>query len=131
MNFIFKDFYKSLFGKHSPQANPGKFFMSNVASGAAAGATGMLVVYPLDYLRTRVGVDVGVCKNTREFTGHVDCFKKTLESDGIRGFYRGMGISISGVILYRAAYFGCFDTGKSMLFSDPREANVLSMWMFA
>lgn len=33
--------------------------MANLASGGAAGATSLCVVYPLDFARTRLGVDVG------------------------------------------------------------------------
>lgn len=33
--------------------------------------------------------------------------------------------------MYRAAYFGMFDTGKAVLFEDPRKANIFVMWAFA
>lgn len=33
--------------------------MANLASGGAAGATSLRVVYPLDFARTRLGVDIG------------------------------------------------------------------------
>lgn len=33
--------------------------------------------------------------------------------------------------MYRAAYFGMFDTGKAMIFEDPRKANIFAMWAFA
>jgi solute carrier family 25 (adenine nucleotide translocator) protein 4/5/6/31 len=33
--------------------------------------------------------------------------------------------------MYRAAYFGMFDTGKTLLFEDPRKANIFAMWGFA
>ena len=36
-----------------------KFFLMNLASGGAAGATSLTVVYPLDFARTRLAADVG------------------------------------------------------------------------
>lgn len=33
--------------------------MANLASGGAAGATSLCVVYPLDFARTRLGADIG------------------------------------------------------------------------
>jgi solute carrier family 25 (mitochondrial adenine nucleotide translocator), member 4/5/6/31 len=30
--------------------------------------------------------------------------------------YRGLGVTVQGIIIYRAAYFGFFDTAKGMLF---------------
>ena len=45
----------------------------------------------------------------------IDCVAKIAKSDGVRGLYRGLGISIAGIIPYRASYFGLFDTGKKKL----------------
>ena len=46
-----------------------KFFAGNLASGGAAGATSLLIVYPLDFARTRLGADVGKSAADREFKG--------------------------------------------------------------
>lgn len=100
-------------------------------SGGAAGATSLAWVYPFDFVRLRMAADVGVCNDTRQFTGMADCFKKTMEAGGVQGLYRGFSLSIAGIVAYRGLYFGLFDTGKSFLFPDPKRANVLSMWMFA
>lgn len=40
---------------------------------------------------------------------------KVVKSDGVAGLYRGLTISIIGIIPYRAAYFGLYDTGKKKL----------------
>jgi solute carrier family 25 (adenine nucleotide translocator) protein 4/5/6/31 len=101
-----------------------------MASGGAAGATSLMFVYPLDFGRTRLAVDVGSGKS-REFTGLMDCLTKTYKSDGIYGLYRGFGISVLGIIFYRASYFGMFDTGKVLLFADSKKTNFFVMWAFA
>lgn len=36
-----------------------KWFLMNLASGGAAGATSLCVVYPLDFARTRLAADIG------------------------------------------------------------------------
>ena len=74
LNFAFKDFYKTIFNPYNPKDNPGKFFIGNCASGGAAGATSLTVVYPLDFARTRLAADVGQGGN-REFNGLVDCLQ--------------------------------------------------------
>jgi len=104
--------------------------MGNMASGGAAGATSLLFVYPLDFTRTRLAADVGK-GGAREFTGLIDCIAKIFKSDGINGLYRGFGISVVGIIFYRAAYFGCFDTGKVFFFTDYKKANIFAVWFFA
>jgi len=72
MNFAFKDTYKKYLNPYNPKNEPFKFFLGNMASGGAAGATSLTFVYPLDFGRTRLAADVGK-KADREFTGLVDC----------------------------------------------------------
>jgi solute carrier family 25 (adenine nucleotide translocator) protein 4/5/6/31 len=114
LNFMFKEQYKRLFDvpKTAPFWNR---LYSNVASGGAAGATSLLVVYPLDFARTRLAVDVGTGKE-REFTGVVDCIMKTAKKSGWfkGGVYNGFVVSCVGIIVYRGAYFGLYDTVSTM-----------------
>lgn len=107
-----------------------RYFLGNLGSGGAAGATSLCFVYPLDYARTRLGADVGATAAERQYTGLVDCLKKTVKSDGIVGLYRGFSVSVQGIIIYRAAYFGCFDTAKGML-PDPKNTSILVTWAIA
>jgi solute carrier family 25 (adenine nucleotide translocator) protein 4/5/6/31 len=72
LNFAFKDKYKKLFVRHDPKKDFWKFFVGNLASGGAAGATSLLFVYPLDFARTRLAADVG-SKANRQFTGLGNC----------------------------------------------------------
>jgi len=130
MNFAFKDTYKAMFGGYNPKTQPGMFFLANMASGGAAGATYLTVVYPLDFARTRLAADVGSGKE-REFTGLIDCLKKSHAKDGMAGLYRGFGISVVGIIAYRASYFGAFDTGKELLFADYKQAYFLQKFLYA
>lgn len=115
LNFAFKDYYKQLFGGHNPDTDFWKFFAGNVAAGGAAGATSLCFVYSLDMARTRLAADVGKGPADRQFAGLGDCLTKLYKADGFRGLYRGFGISVAGIIPYRAAYFGLFDTGKKKL----------------
>lgn len=133
LNFAFKDTYKKYLNPYNPKKEPFKFFMGNMASGGAAGATSLMFVYPLDFARTRLAADVGKGGKTgeREFNGLIDCLSKILKSDGAAGLYRGFGISVIGIIAYRASYFGMFDTGKAFMFPDAKKANFFAMWAFA
>jgi len=94
--------------------------MGNMASGGAAGATSLLVVYPLDFARTRLGMDVGAKGGEREFTGTIDCILKTAKQSGWGkgGVYNGFVVSCVGIVLYRGAYFGIYDTVSGELGRD-------------
>jgi len=120
LNFAFKDKYKQVFlGGVDKNTQFTRYFIGNLASGGAAGATGLCFVYPLDFARTRLAADVGKAGAEREFSGLGNCLTKIFKSDGIVGLYRGFGVSVQGIIIYRAAYFGFFDTAKGML-PDPK-----------
>lgn len=122
LNFAFKDVYKQIFlGGVDQKTQFWRYFFGNLGSGGAAGATSLCFVYPLDYARTRLGADVGKGTADRQYTGLVDCIKKTVKSDGIIGLYRGFNVSVQGIIIYRAAYFGCYDTARGSL-PDPKNS---------
>jgi solute carrier family 25 (adenine nucleotide translocator) protein 4/5/6/31 len=131
LNFAFKDKYKQVFlGGVNKHEQFMRYFLGNLASGGAAGATSLCFVYPLDFARTRLAADVGKAGATREFSGLGNCLSKIYKSDGLVGLYRGFGVSVQGIIIYRAAYFGFFDTAKGML-PDPKNTPFLISWAIA
>jgi len=131
LNFAFKDTYKRWFMGGVSKDQFWRFFIGNLASGGAAGATGLCFVYPLDFARTRLAADVGKGPESREFKGLSDCLIKILKSDGPVGLYRGFMVSVQGIIIYRAAYFGVFDTTKSLIAKDPKTVNFFVAWAIA
>ncbi|XP_054681277.1 ADP/ATP translocase 4 [Grus americana] len=113
LNFAFKDKYKQIFmSKVDKEKQFWKWFLANLASGGAAGATSLCVVYPLDFARTRLAADTGKGAAERQFQGLSDCIIKIAKADGLPGLYQGFGVSVQGIIVYRASYFGCYDTIK-------------------
>lgn len=131
LNFAFKDTYKKIFlSGVDKKTQFGRYFLGNLASGGAAGATGLCFVYPLDFARTRLAADVGKDAGSREFTGLGNCIATIAKRDGVRGLYQGFGVSIQGIIVYRAAYFGTYDTAKGML-PDPKNTPIVISWLIA
>ena len=53
-NFAFKDTIKKAAFKTPKDAPPSLKLATNIASGGAAGTISLLLVYPLDYARTRL-----------------------------------------------------------------------------
>ncbi|KAH0895897.1 hypothetical protein HID58_045465, partial [Brassica napus] len=130
-NFAFKGYFKTLLGYSKERDGYFKWFAGNVASGSAAGATTSLFLYHLDYARTRLGTDAkeSSVNGKRQFRGMVDVYRKTLSSDGVRGLYRGFGVSIVGITLYRAMYFGMYDTIKPIVLVGSLEGNFLASFL--
>ncbi|XP_066959340.1 ADP/ATP translocase 3 [Macrobrachium rosenbergii] len=129
LNFAFKDKYKQIFlGGVDKKTQFWRFFVGNLASGGAAGATSLCFVYPLDFARTRLAADIGKGPEQREFKGLGDCLVKIAKADGPIGLYRGFGVSVQGIIIYRAAFFGLYDTAKGMM---PGNVGIFISWAIA
>ncbi|XP_063306622.1 ADP/ATP translocase 2-like [Pelobates fuscus] len=124
LNFAFK--YKQIFLDNVDKRTQfWRYFAGILASGGAAGATS-----PLDFARTRLAADLGKAGADREFKGLGDCLVKISKSDGIKSLYQGFNVSVQGIIIYRAAYFGIYDTAKGML-PDPKNTHIIISWMIA
>jgi len=134
LNFAFKDHFKKMFGYKKDKDGYWKWFAGNLASGGAAGATSLLFVYSLDYARTRLANDAKAAKKggERQFNGLVDVYRKTIQSDGIAGLYRGFNISCVGIIVYRGLYFRLYDSLKPVVLvgslADNFAASFLLGW---
>ncbi|XP_049671531.1 LOW QUALITY PROTEIN: ADP/ATP translocase 4 [Accipiter gentilis] len=121
LNFAFQDKYKQIFmSKVDEEKQFWKWFLAKLASGGAAGATSMCVVYPLDFTRTNLAAGIGKGAAERQFQGLGDCIIKIAKADRLTGLYQGFGVSIKGIIVYRASHFGCYDTTQGLL-PNPKQ----------
>merc|ERR1719282_2128583 len=109
-NLAFKDNIKRMFPKYNKETDFGKFAASQIASGAAAGGATNTIVYPLIYVRTILGADLG---KEKKYNGMLDCLKKTVQNNGFLSLYNGIGPSSIGIVVYRGAQFGLQDILKA------------------
>lgn len=126
LNFSFKGKIKTIpqLAKNKSDSQ-GTKLVKNVFAGGMAGGGSLVVVYSLDYARTRLANDMkqvdkkpGAAAAEREFSGLWDVYVKTFNADGIRGLYRGFNISFVGIFVYRGLYFGLYDTVMPNLPND-------------
>merc|ERR1712029_289324 len=90
--------------------------VSSFLSGGLAGGTVTTVLYPVEFVRTRLAMDVG--RGTVEAPrlypdGMRDVCLSIWRADGWRGLYQGYGIALAGVVLYRALHLGGYDAVKT------------------
>jgi len=109
-NLAFKDNIKKMFPKYNKDTEFSKFAGAQISSGALAGGLTNTLVYPLIYVRTVLGADLG---KEKKYNGMLDCIKKTVKSNGVQSLYNGIGPSTMGIVIYRGAQFGLQDILKS------------------
>merc|ERR1711935_669473 len=109
-NLMFKDTIKGLFPKTDKNKDFSKFAMAQIGSGAAAGGLTNTLVYPLIYVRTVLGADLG---NLKQYSSMGDCFMKTVKTGGVMSLYNGIGPSTVGIVVYRGVQFGLQDIIKA------------------
>lgn len=114
MNFAFKDSIKALFPKPIKDTNMQKLYR-NTMSGGLAGSLSITFIYPLDFARERLGADIKDKNGNRLYKGMFDVYRKIWRADGLRGLYRGFTLSVLGIFIYRAVYFGMYDSIKPIL----------------
>ncbi|KAF2857822.1 mitochondrial carrier [Piedraia hortae CBS 480.64] len=106
-------------------------FVYQFAAGAVAGVSEILVMYPLDVIKTRVQLQGKVpVPGQDHYTGMLDCFKKILKNEGPSRFYRGIGAPILMEAPKRATKFAANDEfGKlyKNLFNVPNMTQGLSI----
>ncbi len=104
-----------------------------ILSGGLTGALSLAAVYPLDYARTRLALDLNYSpSHARQFPGGTwDVISWTLRTEGIGGLYSGFGISVLGIVAYRATYFGLYDWCKPWVaqnFGGSITARIIMAW---
>ncbi|MCJ1461688.1 hypothetical protein MMC07_000286 [Pseudocyphellaria aurata] len=89
-----------------PQPLP---FVYQFAAGAIAGVSEILVMYPLDVVKTRVQLQQGKGAGEEGYNGMVDCFRKIIKNEGFSRLYRGISAPILMEAPKRATKFAAND----------------------
>jgi len=85
-------------------------FVYQFAAGAVAGVSEILVMYPLDVVKTRVQIQGKVpVPGQDHYTGMVDCFQKIVRNEGFSRLYRGITAPILMEAPKRATKFAAND----------------------
>lgn len=116
IKFTTFDFLKSVafpLGEHAYTSN--ELMMRKLMCGALSGVVTLVPVYPIDLVRTRLTADVNEVKRYRNA---LDCVKQTVRrkpdgtGGGVPALYKGLSISLAGIIPYLALSLTMYDTLK-------------------
>merc|ERR1712151_1039513 len=102
--------FKRMFPVYDKNTDFGMFALTMIASGSFAGGVTNTLVYPLIYVRTALGADIGKVK---KYNGVADCLSKTVKENGFLSLYNGIGPSTMGIVIYIGVQFGLQDILKA------------------
>lgn len=124
LNFYLRDFLMSL-AKYDPKkATPLQRYLASLCSGGLAGLGSLAAVYSLHFARGRLGADVKI-DGAHQFSNMMDVYRQTLKTEGFFSLYSGFLANCIGMVTYRGAYFGLYDSFKPLLdkYVLPKEEN--------
>jgi solute carrier family 25 2-oxodicarboxylate transporter 21 len=85
-------------------------FVYQFAAGAVAGVSEILVMYPLDVVKTRVQLQKGAGTGEEAYKGMFDCFRKIVKNEGFSRLYRGITAPVMLEAPKRATKFAANDS---------------------
>nr|XP_012149588.1 PREDICTED: congested-like trachea protein isoform X2 [Megachile rotundata] len=96
----------------SEKESPVKYFIS----GGFGGICTVISGHPLDTIKVRLQtMPVPGPKELPLYSGTLDCTRKTIAQEGIRGLYKGMGAPLCGVAPIFAISFYGYGLGKQLI----------------
>lgn len=108
LKFAINDRIKRAVAKGGDTSKMG--FFERLLSGGISGGIAQGSIYPLEMVRTRLGVaPVGT------YSGISDCFRQVYTKEGVRAFYRGLTPSMSGIIPYAGTDIATFEIVKQYM----------------
>jgi len=150
LNFMLMDRYKATFHflnrnklERSDINHHRNKLVASFVSGGLAGGTVTSLLYPFEFMRTRLAMDGGVDtrkKSNNDYNNHKnniitrkrryprgmrDVFVQIIRGPkGVLGLYEGYAVAISGVIIYRALHLGGYDALKYQLFMFKKDSSL-------
>ncbi|KAJ7951775.1 Mitochondrial carrier protein [Quillaja saponaria] len=86
-----------------------------MVAGGLAGAASWVCCYPLDVVKTRLQAQT---PSPLKYSGIVDCLRKSINEDGYRVLWRGLGTAVARAFLVNGAIFSAYEISLRVLFDN-------------
>ena len=92
----------------------------NFIAGGVGGSCTVIVGHPFDTVKVRIQTMARPKPGEKpQFTGALDCAKRTVAKEGFFALYKGMAAPLVGVSPLFAVFFGGCAVGKYLQQTDP------------
>lgn len=109
-------------------AATGNIGLKGIIAGGITGGIEICITYPTEYVKTQLQLD-GKTGAAKQYTGIWDCVKKTVQTRGVLGLYRGLAVLVYGSIPKSAVRFGSFETVKGVLADENGKLTTQSSFL--
>lgn len=99
-------------GPMKPGENPS--LLQKIAAGLATGAIGISIANPTDLVKIRLQGQGTLPIAERPYNGSMDCYRKTIAKDGVKGLWTGVGPNIMRNATINAAELAAYDQFKQI-----------------
>ncbi|KAK0933480.1 mitochondrial ornithine carrier protein [Friedmanniomyces endolithicus] len=87
--------------------------LKDIAFGSLAGTVGKIVEYPFDTVKVRLQSQPDHLP--LRYTGPLDCFRQSMNQEGLRGLYRGVSAPLVGAAAETACLFWSYSVAQDFL----------------
>ena len=99
-------------GNLKPGENP--TLLQKIAAGLITGAIGISVANPTDLVKIRMQGQGTLPPEQRPYANSMDCYRKTIAKDGVKGLWVGVGPNIMRNATINAAELAAYDQFKQL-----------------
>lgn len=100
--------------------------LKGIVAGGITGGIEICITYPTEYVKTQLQLDEKAGTAAKQYSGIVDCVKKTVQRHGVFGLYRGLSVLVYGSIPKSAVRFGSFEQMKKVAVDDTGNLSPLN-----
>ncbi|XP_043698813.1 mitochondrial arginine transporter BAC2-like [Telopea speciosissima] len=97
-----------------------------LVAGGLAGVASWLCCYPLDVVKTRLQSQVQSPWDNPppKYRGIIDCFRKSVQEEGFRVLWRGLGTAIVRAFVVNGAIFAAYEVSLRCLFTNNNHGSI-------
>jgi Mitochondrial carrier protein len=101
----------------------GDLWLRSVVAGSLSGGFTQLILYPMDFARTRLAADMSAKGEERRYRGFLHCLRTITRHQGVRAVYAGLTPSLLGYMPYVGIKFSTYELMRAWLFPDAASHN--------
>ncbi|KAG6543888.1 hypothetical protein Mapa_014728 [Marchantia paleacea] len=103
--------------------NGDESLLTMLTAGGLAGAVSWIFCYPLDVVKSRLQGQLP--GGPQRYTGIVHCMRKSVEEEGLKVLWRGLGTAVTRAYLVNGAIFSAYE--MTLRFINPRPPGDLGL----